>query len=268
MKLFFPYLNNPSQMMSKIKLLYRNNIEFGLFFLLKEFWARFLLSISKSDANYEYRHKIILSYLYKDNKTFFDMIKSEDIQCEDKPIKKIWFFWWQGFDSIPEICKLCLNSIKHYKSDCQLILLSKDNYKQYSSIPQHIIKKVNDGHILIAHLADMLRCDLLYNHGGLWIDSTLLVTQPLPNDIFNYSFYSVKSKQLDNTSISRYQWGTFIMYSKKGNTFMKNVRDLLYNFFSRYSVPIDYLLIDYYMYLLIQNNSEYKRMIDVIPFSN
>lgn len=47
-------------------------------------------------------------------------------------------------------------------------------------MPAFIESKARRGQIGLAHLSDYVRAFLLDEYGGLWIDATVMCTQPLP----------------------------------------------------------------------------------------
>ena len=109
---------------------------------------------------------------------------------------KIFFCWFQGKDKLPPIVQCCYNSlIENTKdSDMEVCFIDGKNYSQYVDIPGHIIDKVNTGKISLTHFSDILRVNLLERHGGLWIDSTILVMEPLKNhkNFWSLPYYSQK----------------------------------------------------------------------------
>lgn len=108
---------------------------------------------------------------------------------------KIWVFWWQGLDEAPFIIKLCINNMKKYIKDREIILITKDNFSYYINLPNFIMKKFNNGNISIQQFSDIIRVYLMYNYGGIWLDATILIKDKLDNAIFNYNFYSVKREK-------------------------------------------------------------------------
>ena len=97
--------------------------------------------------------------------------------------KNIWVFWWQGKDRMPSLVEKCYQSVIRNKGRRHVILITKDNIKQYATIPDYIYEKVNNGEITLTHLSDILRFNLLNEYGGLWIDSTIYLTDSL--DVFD-----------------------------------------------------------------------------------
>ncbi|MEJ6403368.1 capsular polysaccharide synthesis protein [Yoonia sp. 2307UL14-13] len=92
------------------------------------------------------------------------------------------FFWDTGFETAPDIVKLCAQSWLRFHPDWDVVLLDQtqaDEILPRDGFPAEMI---------ISHYADMLRTALLLKHGGVWADATCLCLKPLdgwlPN-IFN-----------------------------------------------------------------------------------
>ena len=69
-------------------------------------------------------------------------------------------------------------------------------------IPNH--RTINSKQLL----SDILRVNLLADHGGMWMDSTIYVTQDLPD--WNLPFYTLKQDlPNDKSYFSLYRWSGF-----------------------------------------------------------
>ena len=88
----------------------------------------------------------------------------------------IWIFWWQGYDTAPLLVKKCIDSIIKNAGNHPVILITKENWKNYADIPDYIIEKVEKGIITLTHFSDILRMSLVSEHGGLWLDATIFVS--------------------------------------------------------------------------------------------
>ena len=131
-------------------------------------------------------HKVIEHYL---ETNFKDFIKySQDKTNIGTPVDnyKIWVCWLQGKDNMPEVVKLCYDNLLNKIKDKEIVLITFENLKNYVEIPDYIYKKYQEGKILPAHFSDIVRCALLSKYGGMWIDSTIFVTDNIKQhlDIF------------------------------------------------------------------------------------
>ena len=104
----------------------------------------------------------------------------------------IWSMWWQGEENCPEVVKLCWASMRKHCGSHKLIIITKDNYQDYVTIPEYILAKVEAGSLLLAHLADIIRVNLLAKYGGLWLDSTIFVAKEIPEEVFSMEFFTIK----------------------------------------------------------------------------
>lgn len=103
--------------------------------------------------------------------------------------KIIWQYWAQGFDDLPEIVRLCYKSVDKYADDYQIIRVSDKDLKDYLIFPDFVRKIVSSGFVKSTHFSDLLRVALLYHYGGVWIDSTILLTGGLPKQCESDSIF-------------------------------------------------------------------------------
>lgn len=91
--------------------------------------------------------------------------------------KTIWMCWFQGWDDVPDVVGLCLESWKYHNPDWNIVLLDKENITDYIDI-SHILpaSAINQ---LPAAYSDVLRIALLREYGGVWADATCFCNKPL-----------------------------------------------------------------------------------------
>lgn len=89
-------------------------------------------------------------------------------------------FWWDGFETAPFIVKKCLERTAQIFPEASIITISKQNFKEYTTIDQRILDGFEGGKISIQTFSDILRFNLLKNHGGLWVDATIYFLKPYP----------------------------------------------------------------------------------------
>lgn len=127
-----------------------------------------------------------------------------------------WTCWWQGEEQAPDIVKACIESQKKYvPGGVKHIVITEKNVEDYIILPAYILEKVKAGDITLTTLSDMIRSALLYKYGGFWMDSTLMVLNPLDKEILNYSLYT---RNLPETQYcSNAMWAGWFLYAKPGN---------------------------------------------------
>jgi hypothetical protein len=96
--------------------------------------------------------------------------------------KKLWTYW-DNPDRIPKTVLLCMESWRKHHPDYEITLLTKKNYKGYVHIPLEIATHPNF-HDNPTRFADLVRAYALKEHGGVWLDSSILLKEPLDNWLF------------------------------------------------------------------------------------
>ena len=138
----------------------------------------FLMKINYSNERIqalEIRNKKY-SKIYKKYKKYLDMYNPEKDNNVDNNKPTIWILWLQGVENAPEIVKKCIKSIKYYNGDKKIVVLTKDNLFDYIKLPKYIIEKWRKGIISNTHFSDIVRIELLYDYGGIWMDATTFCT--------------------------------------------------------------------------------------------
>lgn len=213
------------------------------------------------------KHHAILCFLKKK----YGYVVENNADIVDKQVSlgdkySIWVCWWQGEDMMPLIPKICLASLrKNLQPNQQLYIISSDNYKNFVDIPAYIISMQKEGRISITNFSDILRFSLLTKYGGLWIDSTCFVSQPL-NDFSKLPFFTSKQKTSNAYKyVSAYRWASYLI---GGNTLciFQNMRDLFFAYCKREKKLLDYLLLDYLLVLIYDLCPQAKGIIDEFPY--
>ena len=135
---------------------------------------------------------LIILYRYKTNEVL-DHYKEQTPQKEE-PIgatSPIWVCWWQGEKKMPDIVKACYSSICRHADNHPVILITEKNFQEYATMPDFIMQRLYKREMTITHFSDLLRMNLLKRHGGIWLDSTILLTKDI-DSIINTSlpYYS------------------------------------------------------------------------------
>lgn len=211
------------------------------------------------------RNKLIQKKLFKligDNITDY-----QETHSHYEPNAPIWFYWMQGEKNMPPIPRLCLNSLRKHANGHPVIFLDADNVNRYVNMPYSILRAYQSGKIKQAHYADIIRILLLAQHGGLWMDTTLLVTQDLPESIFQMPFYSIKTKEY-GYFVSRCRWAVFCLAGWKHNILFEKLSECFTCYFNKTDVMIDYFMFDQLIDMLYNEHKEIRNMIDKVPYSN
>lgn len=244
--------------------------EFGLLFFLKYIFYKFF-------RDREQYNSLIYSTLAKECQN--EIIKENDSpalvlpQAEAVPI---WICWWQGYDNMPELCKLCYESVKrNLPQDCELHLITKDNYSEYILIPDNILEKCKKKIYPVAILTDWMRHKLLCEYGGFWIDATVYCSQNVSSSFLRDPHYwSIKlPKELVDTNcrgqvVSQCMYGSFIQKACPHNSVNQFVLDCLTKYLDKYNVYIEYFIQNFLIRIGYDHCKNIQTEIDDIPVSN
>lgn len=219
-------------------------------------------------AFFRYKHKTIEAYLSKQMREIIEeyqkiTVVEENVIKDDSPI---WVCWWQGEANMPELVKACFGSICRNAGGHPVILVTKDNYSEYATLPSYIVDKFLKGKFSITHFSDLLRISLLYEHGGLWIDSTIWVSQPI-SSIVGRTFYTVK-KDTCYDFLSTPLWTSFLYGGGKHNILFAFMREMMWNYLKINNSFMDYFLMDYTFLIAYHNLPMVKKQIDGLPLTN
>lgn len=182
--------------------------------------------------------------------------------------QNIWVYWWQGEEHMPDIVKACVKSIRDNSSGHKVVLVDRNNYSDFVDISDIVVKKHDDGIVGHAHFSDIVRSALLANYGGMWIDATVFISQPIPERVFERTFYTAKSVNEKAFYYSKSRWVSYFLSGNKAFPLFSFVRDMLTTYWERSDAIIDYLLIDYVFDIAYRNIPAVKREIDSLEDNN
>jgi len=228
------------------------------------------------------RNQQIKNFLF--NK-YADLIKKyADSKVNDKTCPKvspkhyqIYFCWMQGEENLPPVVQCCYNSLKFNAGKYKIVFIDEKNFADYVTLPEHILKKFSEGKITRTHFSDILRINLLEQYGGLWLDSTVLVTEPLENykqfwkmPYYTQKFYQEKSSFCPYITTPSYgRWAGFIQGAAVlHNPLFTFIKDFYNEYWQEFDEIINYLLLDYLIDLAYDNIADVKKEMNAVPLNN
>ena len=81
-------------------------------------------------------------------------------------------------------------------------------------------------------------------------------------------FFSIKDKIKSSMSPARHRWTGFFICAKAGSCFIKQFVDCFNNYWSIKENLIDYLLIDYFLDIIYDQNIEFKTIINDMQYTD
>lgn len=170
-------------------------------------------------------------------------IKNQNIM-HDKDKKNLWILWWQ-VDKIPYLVLKNIESVKRH-TDHNVILLNEKNFSRYLDIPKEILDKVKTNKISLASFSDYIRTAILYEHGGIWLDSTIFVAKDIPDEIFKKNFFTAHGlESKSHKFVPRGRWTIYLIGANSGKKYFEFVNKGLEYYMMNDIKITDYFLVDY-----------------------
>ncbi len=210
------------------------------------------------------KHNAILGILETE---FHDLVAKYAKQAED--FKKeaisddcpIWVLWWQGKDEMPQLVKACYQSILNNAGKHPVHLITKHNISQYTNIPKFIYDKMEAGRITFTHFSDIVRMNLLQSGGGIWMDATILVTQPIGG--FKTDFVSIKQhKEYERYVCGGNLWTAYMLAFTTQHPVASFAYEAFLQYWQKHDCLIDYYLVDYVLTIAYRNIPSFRQTIE------
>ena len=147
-------------------------------------------------------------------------------------------------------------------------MLEKDTIEKYIEFPKLIKKKMDLGIIDYTKISDILRVSLLAKYGGTWVDATIYIKEDFDSSLLLQDYYTIKTGEIEEYSpnISQNRWKGFFL---SGNSSLFGfTRDFFFEYYSRYDIAVDYLLIDYIFDLAYKYDEKIRNQMLKLEKSN
>lgn len=174
--------------------------------------------------------------------------------------KKVWFCWLQGMDNAPELVKACYHAACRYLPEREIILIDEENYHNYVEMPEFIVEKRKRGIIPAALFSDLLRLELLIKHGGTWIDSTVLMTNPellkkekWLEDIMNGDLFFFHYKDINKRFAGIGNW---FITAKPQHWVLETIRNILYEYWKEHDCVLNYYIFHAVFNMIVKKHPE------------
>lgn len=238
--------------------------------LLGKFLGQIPYVIGENNARKicEKRHNVTRGFLEKE---FYEFIINYEFNtCNQKNSKIIWTLWMQGYENAPELVKSTIDSIRKFAelNNFQFILLEENTIEKYVVFPKLIKEKMDLGVIDYTKISDILRVSLLAKYGGTWVDATIYMKEEFDSLLLLQNYYTIKTGGIEDYSpnISNNRWKGFFL---SGNSSLFSfTRDFFFEYYSRYDIAVDYLLIDYIFDIAYKYDEKIKNQMLELEKSN
>lgn len=203
-----------------------------------------LLNINDQKLYIKY-YQFILKRLNKVLELTWEQYQAMPQQDFTNPTENIWVMWWQGYDEAPKIIQSNIDNLYQIFGN-KVKLITKDNYSNYTDIDKIIRNRFNNNNISFTQWSDIVRYNLLKNNGGLWIDSSVVVSNiflDIP-ELFTTDFFSLCSTANIYKFISLGRWTGWFIGGKKEYCLFQFMDIFFKNYYRYYEKTIDYFFAD------------------------
>lgn len=191
----------------------------------------------------------------------FSTLPADEASSEGEP-ERIFSIWLQGEQAAPEIVKACWRSIR---ANCtqELVILDENSIWDWIQLPGYIVDKWKSGKMRAAHFTDICRVELLYRHGGVWMDSTDFVSNPLPQWLLDQDFFVFMSGETQRGFYSFVQ-NCFIR-ARKGSYLLKCWREAMFAYWKQEDSTIDYFVHQLLFKKVVECNAHASELFAKMP---
>ena len=186
--------------------------------------------------------------------------------CSQKHNPVIWTIWLQGMEHAPEVVQKCYASMRKHITDRPIVVITEENFHEYVTFPDYIMEKYQKGIISKVHFADLLRVELLANHGGTWLDGTVFCSdKPFQSYVLDSELFLFQTLKpgLDGHCRGVSSW---LMTAYSGNSIILLTRALLHEYWRTHNYAVDYFILHNFIRMSIEAYPQVWNK--VVPFSN
>lgn len=215
---------------------------------------------SRRKTRYDATYNFVMGYLqrYADEVRKFDAGEKNDAEEPERAFT----IWFQGEEKAPALVKACFRSMRHHLKQ-ELVILDEKSLFEWISLPDYIIDKWKKGAITHAAFSDICRVELLYQHGGVWLDATDFVTAPIPEFIMNEDFFVFMAGNTVRGNYAKIQ--SCFMRGRKRNPILSVWRKAIFLYWKKENRKINYFWMHFLLRLVVENNEVAMREFAKMP---
>ena len=112
-------------------------------------------------------------------------------------IPKVIHYCWFGKGEMPKIAKKCIKSWEKYCPDYEIICHNEDNF----DLSQNRYMREAYEEIKWAFVSDFARLKIIYDNGGIYLDTDVELIKPIDDLLENKGFMGFDEKGIDATGL-------------------------------------------------------------------
>lgn len=181
----------------------------------------------------------------------------------NEPSRVIWVCWLQGEENAPDLVKRCIASMRQHAGGYEVRVVTNENLRSYVTIPDYITHALKKRRMQFATYSDYIRMALLAKHGGIWIDATVLLTAPVPEELLSSPLFVFQNSPVATSPLFGSSW--FIV-SKANNEIVQQAKYLFECYWQREKKLCHYYLFHMLLTLVFQYNEANVRCLREMPY--
>lgn len=182
---------------------------------------------------------------------YIDIALNKNLELPSATEKEhiFWQYWHQGKENAPLLMQKCFESVEKYHPEQKRIVLSYKDIADYVEIPSKYYDLVNSGKMSVTFFSDVLRTYLLTQYqGGTWIDSTIYLTDRIPDSILNSKFFVFqKNPQIDWLEN---KMSSFFIHTQGVSQIITLMKEVFSEYWDENDFLINYFLIEHLVTML------------------
>ncbi len=188
-------------------------------------------------------------------------LETDIAEYNAEPAEKIiWTCWLQGLGNAPILVKRCIESMRQYANGYKVEVIDLNNVSQFVLLPDYVVSKYKAGIIPHAHFSDMIRLALLEKYGGVWVDSTIFMTDILPNYIVDADLFIFRGTGVGHVSI----YNPFLA-AKPHHPIIQSMLQLLYAYWEKENKLVSYSIFHLFFSIAIEQSRLNQSLWNKVP---
>ena len=122
-------------------------------------------------------------------------------------IPKIIHYCWFGRGELPELAVKCIESWKKFCPDYEIMVWNEENFDIDSN---RYVKEAYEAR-KFAFVSDVARLTALYKHGGIYLDTDVMVLKSFDDYLHHKGFFGFESKKAVQTGVIAFEEGSEIV---------------------------------------------------------